>query len=624
MALRPTGLRFRAALALAGAALALLAVLFEALGPAARVQWAAYHALFALRGPRPFTAPVLLLALDEPSLAALGVWPVPRRVWAELTEGLLGAGAAVVAFDVAFVQAQGPAEDGAFARALARHPGRVVLAGNRQAIEGSKGEGEQLILPLPELARHARIGMADLPLDPGGAIHQAPMWHVGPDAEGELGATRAYPGLALATAMAMGRSQVRFANALEAPPLLIDFAGPASELPTVPVISALEGLRHRDPKVASLVRGKAVMIGATARRLQDQYPTPFAASGFSEGSELTPGVAIHAQALGGFLEGRGLQPVPLAWRALFLLGLGLGAAWLWGLAPAASALLATLSLALLLGGLSLWAFRQGWWWDPAQPMGLLLAMGGLGTAARWGRAELARRAIRRTFERYVAKPVVEAILKDPSSAPRLGGEQRTVTALFSDIRGFTTLSEGRSPEAVVEILNAYLTAMARVIHAEGGCIDKFVGDAIMAVWGNVQPLSPEEGARAAVRAGLGMLAEVRRLGPLWEAQGHPRIAIGVGVNTGLAVVGNLGSPERMEFAVIGDAINVASRCESITKEVGADLVVSAETWALLGPGFEGAYLGERALKGRAQSVGLYRVDAFTPPPAGPPRAPGLG
>jgi adenylate cyclase len=191
--------------------------------------------------------------------------------------------------------------------------------------------------------------------------------------------------------------------------------------------------------------------------------------------------------------------------------------------------------------------------------------------------------------------------------------------LFSDVRNFTTISEQRQPEEVVEFLNAYLTAMADVILEQQGCIDKYIGDAILALWGNVAPLPSQEAATQAVRAALGMKARVEELRPQWEARGFPYIDIGIGVNTGDAVVGNIGSPRKMEFGVIGDSINVASRLEGLTKNYGGAILISGRTRELIGDRFACTFLESVKVKGREKPVEIYKVDREWAPGEALPR-----
>lgn len=355
--------------------------------------------------------------------------------------------------------------------------------------------------------------------------------------------------------------------------------------------------------------GKVVLIGAVATRFQDLYPTPYSATVLGGGNATRmPGVEIHAHAIDTLLRDAPIHRVPEWLDLALILALGAGAGAAFIALPPGWAFVALSVAVTVQTGLSTALFSlYRLWLDPIAPF-LLLAIAFItGVGAQYLRAETHRRLTRRTFERYVAKEIVDVVLEKPWLAPKLGGERREVTVLFSDIRSFTTISEQRTPEEVVAFLNAYLTAMAEVIRAERGCIDKYIGDAILALWGNVVPMTPVESARGAVRTGLKMLERLAAERENWAAAGYPPLAIGIGINTGEAVVGNIGSPEKLEFGVIGDAVNVASRIEGLTKEYG-ELLVSGRTRELLGEGFTTTFMASVKVKGRAQPVDIYRVD----------------
>ncbi|MEB3285503.1 MAG: adenylate/guanylate cyclase domain-containing protein [Candidatus Sericytochromatia bacterium] len=568
-----------------------------------RAQWAAYHLLFDLRGPQAPPGAVTIVAVDEASMEALGAWPVSRQIWAELINGLFAARARVVGIDITFVQA---APDGVsdriFSGALSRYEGRVVLAANFQPMQTAGSQGLQLVLPHPRLRSAAEVGIVDLPFDSDGAIHRFPSLVSGLDVD-DVSAQKDYEGFAYAVAVRYASAPIERLN-----DRLINYSGPPGWLRRVSLISALEAIRAGDSEIVEGFRDKAVLIGATALRLQDQYPTPFSATFTGAGSATyMPGVEIHAHAVATLLNGNHVRTPPAFFGFLANLAWGLGLGLLlFPLSPRPALTAAALSLLLLLSGVMACFFYLNLWIDAVVPSLIVVMTLVSGIAVQYAQAEAQRRITRRTFERYVAREIVEMLLAKPWLAPRMGGESREVTLLFSDVRAFTSLSEQRTPEEVVAFLNAYLTEMARVIRQEMGCIDKYIGDAILAVWGNVIPISSEEAARRAVRAALKMLASLEQRRAEWSQQGFPDLAIGIGINTGDAVVGNIGSPEKMEFGVIGDAVNVASRLEGLTKEHGA-LLVSARTRELLGDGFNCERIGPIPVKGRVQPVEVWRV-----------------
>src|SRR5947199_10390591 len=206
----------------------------------------------------------------------------------------------------------------------------------------------------------------------------------------------------------------------------------------------------------------------------------------------------------------------------------------------------------------------------------LLLSGSFSLGFEYALERIEKLRTRRTLERYVSKNLVKEVLENPGSYySTLRGVRVPVTILFSDLIGFTTLSEKADPEALVAQLNEHLTGMTSVIFGNGGTLDKFIGDAIMAVWGNVRSLGMAEDAKNCARAALGMRRELARLNQKWRDEGRMGLGMGIGINQGEVTVGNVGSQERMDPTVIGDAVNLASRLEGLTRTYGVDILVGA-------------------------------------------------
>ena len=225
-----------------------------------------------------------------------------------------------------------------------------------------------------------------------------------------------------------------------------------------------------------------------------------------------------------------------------------------------------------------------------------------------------RAALKSAFARYVSQHVMESIL-DNGEAPVVAGTRKKVTVLFSDIRGFTTLARAMRPEEVVSLLNEYFERMIDVVFRHHGMLDKLLGDGLMAVFG--APLDDAEQEAHAVRAALAMQDELVVLCDKWEAEGRPRIRVGIGIHTGDAIVGNVGSSQRMEYTAIGDTVNVASRLESATKDLGVDILVSEETHEALGQGFPARRMPPVNVKGIAEPLVTWAVEIG---PGAPPGA----
>jgi adenylate cyclase len=227
------------------------------------------------------------------------------------------------------------------------------------------------------------------------------------------------------------------------------------------------------------------------------------------------------------------------------------------------------------------------------------------TAYRFFTEERRARDIRKMFSSYVSKRIVDELIRDPSKM-RLGGTRKQMTVLFSDIRGFTTFSEKYQPEEVVSQLNEYLGAMTDIVFEHDGTLDKFVGDAVMAFWG--APLDQPDHAQRAVRCGLDMIRKLRELQQKWAAEGKHVIDIGVGINSGEMVVGNMGAEgKKMDFTVIGDNVNLAARVEGLTRKYDSHIIITEYTYAKVKDSVEAKELEAVTVKGKERPVVMYNV-----------------
>ena len=351
------------------------------------------------------------------------------------------------------------------------------------------------------------------------------------------------------------------------------------------------------------LRDKVVLVG-TVLDNDDRLRAPVPLLSREPGNHLVPGIAIHAQVLRSMLNSGFVQPVPAAWVTLLILlaaGLALfrrvviaGAMYAFGMV-----LLVGAALALLHANLFL-------------PVLVVIATATLALALVWGvaaRRHLAERNhLTRTFNGYVSPQVLEGILSGALSPARKGVKRR-VCVLFSDIRDFTTMSEGLAPDKVVELLNDYFDRMARIVHAHGGTVDKFIGDGMMAIFGNPQALDTPE--RNALEAARDMLIALTDLNRDFQSRGLPPVRIGIGLHSGEAVIGHLGSHERHEYTAIGDAVNVAARVCDLPKKLGKPIACTEPVAKAVG---YPAYLidaGEQAIKGHTE-VRVYGWDPEMP------------
>jgi len=338
-------------------------------------------------------------------------------------------------------------------------------------------------------------------------------------------------------------------------------------------------------------------VGAFAPILHDVFPTPFSAN------QPTAGVEIQANFVETMAAGDPIRPLtPWAHWTLFVT-LCLMAIWV-------SARLKPLcALGVVFGVISIFAlacfyfFWANQLWIPAVPslFGLVLVYSGI-NVDNYIHERTERIRLRSTFGKYVSPDVMEEILKDRTGLG-LGGNRRHITVLFSDIRGFTSISEQIEPEQVITLLSDYLAQMTHIVFKNGGTVDKFIGDAVMAIFGS--PKSHEDDALRAVNAGLDMLQLAESISPKWSKLIGSPLKIGVGINTGDAVMGSIGSEIRSDFTAIGDTVNLASRLEALTKEMGVPMLISEFTAAEIRDTMPLKLLRQVKVTGREASLLVY-------------------
>jgi len=598
--------------------------------------------------PRPDAdMPVRVIDIDEASLAEMGQWPWPRDRLATMADRLGELGAAAIGFDILFPEpdrmspqrlaatlpgvdaATLPDYDAIFAEALGRTPSILgfsrtpdgqPLAGTAKggfAISGPDPSASIPYLtgaaaPLP-LLREAAGGLAALSLNTelsSSAVRRLPMlWTNG---------STLFPTLSL--------ESLRIAFGLSG---IVVFGDTADEgyvegirigeltVPTTsggdlwlyysrpdPTLSipARELLGPQYRALRDRIEGHIVLIGTSASGLLDLHTTTL--------GDNVPGVTIHAQAIEQILSGtyltrpdwvQGLEWVEFVLLGLFLVAVVLVLGPIAGLAAGFASLVVSV-------GLSYWLFvTQGIMLDPSFPLiGLTLTYLGL-VFLRFLTTDVQKKQIRRAFGYYVAPSLLSEIEKNGDRL-KLGGEMRRVSVMFSDMRGFTSLSENLEPRQILAILNTLFGALGAEIVGKYGTIDKFIGDAIMAFWN--APVDVSDHEERALEAALGMR---RRLAELNDrdafglrAMGAPleRLGIGIGLSAGEALVGNMGLETRFDYSALGDTVNVASRVEGCCKEVGYDIVV-ADPMRQAAPGFAMLEAGAVALKGKAGRVPIH-------------------
>lgn len=390
-------------------------------------------------------------------------------------------------------------------------------------------------------------------------------------------------------------------------PIPIGFVGPPGSIPRLSFAQLLKPLAEKDPEVQRL-KGKIVIIASEHVGMQDIHLAPYARGFWKMEGRIMSGAEVHANIIETLLSGRCPKPVPSWVRIIYMLMiLVVGTLIFFRLHPLRG-LLVGLLLSFFCAILAYLLFCINWI-QPVVNVQLGLALSYLGTLGlRLTGEERERTRLKQMFGRYVSDEVVEKLLAF-GHRPDLGGEAIQVTVLFSDIRNFTTISERLSPHQVVDMLNAYLSRACEAILEQGGTVDKFIGDAIMAIFGS--PIPYKDHAQRAIRAALNMKQEAREFRS-WMHQHFtdvalPEFEIGIGIHTGEAVIGNIGSPKRMEFTAIGDVVNIASRLEGLTKEFGWTIVVSSATLQTVDQNVLTGRQEKVTVKGREGEIEVFEV-----------------
>jgi adenylate cyclase len=630
-------------------------------GPVARLRSLVFDTYQQIE-PRKYDPglPLRIVDIDEDSLKQIGQWPWPRTVLAELVQKLNENGAAAIGFDMVFPEPDRMSP----ANALRFWPKSDALAGLRSEVEKLPSNDQTLA----EAIAQGQVVLGFIATPEGTSIpeQKAGFAHGGDDPR--LFAPR-YPGAAASLTelqdKAKGAGSLNWIpehdQIIRRVPMLVQVgdklypsfaadmlrlaqgastyivksSGASSEesfgtksgivkirigdfeVPTdangemwirftphskerfLPAWKVLNGDIGKDD-----IEGRLMVIGTSAAGLLDLRATPLEAS--------VPGVELHAQAIEQMLQGAFLQRPDFATPAelLYILVLGiLIAVLIYRLGAMGSAILGAIAVAAVVA-VSWYAFHAfGWLVDPIYPAIALTAIYLAGTLFVFLRTERERNRVRHAFGHYMAPALVERLAGDPSQL-RLGGETRDMTLLFSDVRGFTTISEGLDAEELTRFLNSLFTPLSNIILEEQGTIDKFMGDAVMAFWN--APLDDAEHASHACRAALRMMGEMQKLNEHWQHEAAAKgrafapVKIGIGLNTGVCCVGNLGTETRFDYSVIGDNVNVASRLEGQSKTYEVVTVVG-ETTTARAPDFAFLELDLLKVKGKTGATRIFAL-----------------
>jgi|SRR5579864_520559 len=569
-------------------------------------------------------ARIVIVDFDDATLGQLHTFPVPRRTVAEVVRKISAAAPKIIGLDILLSETRSADEDVLLAGALAE-AGSVIVASEFGSDQLPVADPlSQFCVPDPQAVPYCKPGGAlgvafvNLPVDDDGFIRRT--WLA-------LGGERPQFSLSLALASNFLGKPLRRERTgvyeLGGKRIYLDDTGlrtsligrwPANGFQTISAGRMLAS--DFDP---ALLKDKLVLVGQSSAAGADRHYTPVFRFRRQDGSrELVSGTQLHATAIAALLQGATIRIAGNCPRWAFAFVLAWIAAWLVIVLPPVYATPVTLAgiVTTYVVAQASFSATQVWLKYIAIAIAVLLAMpASLGyrfVRERFlkSEAEGERRELMGIFSRYVSPEVADEIWRRRGEIV-LAGQERVATVLFSDIRSFTRITAGKSSAEVLQWLNDYFTAMAAIVRDEGGFLNKFIGDGLMAVFGVPVSHGEKEDACRAVRAALRMVQEVERLN-LQHASDpkRPRLKIGVGIHTGLLTAGNVGSRDRLEYSVIGETVNLASRLESLTKEFKTEMVLSQQTSELVNDCFLTRLLGETTVRGfedTMQKISLYGV-----------------
>jgi len=525
-------------------------------------------------------------------------FPWSREIYGLVLEKLMRAGARVVIFDLNFLT--DTPDDAAFRAVLDRYSDHVVV-GSNFVEDGSLVRPCETLIP-QVTPSDSRVGFTNFWADQDEVVRRAQFqvtfdWLRGTHTRSKLERFVSLAGAALIKAGLnqdvpddMDSHEFRFT----APP----YQGfpPRSLFEIfVPTYWA------QDYQSGRFFRDKIVIVGAEGNWQHDDHPTPFGKM---------PGPELHLNAINAAIHNEFIRELPLSAKLICVGFAALGAVIIGLLFRR---LWVRLVLVLLVGHASvlasLYCFNRGSLYLPiVAPLAAFGIITLFGLICDLAAEQIEKLRVRRVLERYVSRDLVHELVDNPNVyRDSLGGVTKPVAILFSDIRAYSIVTARSSPETLVAQLNEYFSAMVECVFQNGGTLDKFIGDALMASWGSLDSNGPQRDAIASVRAALSMQERLRSLNEIWTQRGWPILRVGMAINYGDVVVGNIGSPQRMEFTLIGDAVNVSWKLQEMTKTTSADLIVSESIASLVGNNFDFHSLGTATLDDSHLSCEIFTV-----------------
>ncbi|MCK4561075.1 MAG: CHASE2 domain-containing protein [Calditrichia bacterium] len=597
---------------------------------------------FKMRGSIDISdSPIIILAIDDQSDESTPArWPWPREYFAHVIENLIEAEVKAIGIDVIFEQADfspgGEMSDQRFADILAQH-NNVVLAGKLMVPTGRA----DIITLVPPYEKFVETGvpwgLVSFNLDEDGFYRRYLV--------GQTYNDRIYPSFAAALLkiyanldpntevlemedrFVIGPYSIPKINSYSS---IINYMGPSGTFPRYSFDAVLDDVdfdliidydldSFDDPGdeelglppgllASGMLKDKIILIGSTVVELHDDFPTPFLQTRDEEGyfvPTLTYGVEIHANMLQMILSENYLHSLPYIWELLLLVLLGVLVFIITRYLPTFGGVFVMILLLVLYFVSTFVLFGQ---WNTiiqvSTPILVILLTFGGHTIYRYVLSQHEKKMITGAFAHYVPAKVVDQILADPEKLS-LGGEEREVTVMFTDVAGFTSLSERLTPAELVKLLNEYLTEMTDTVLAHDGIIDKYEGDAIMAEFG--VPVPYDNHAFMACKTAIEMQKKLIKLREKWEKEGKPELRARIGINTGVVIVGNMGSRDVFDYTVMGDHVNLGSRLEGANKFYGTEIMISEFTYDYIKDEFHTRELDLIRVKGKDKPIKVFQL-----------------
>ncbi len=583
-----------------------------------------YDTRFEIRKKREPSNDIIILAIDEVSIEEFDTWPWPRNFHGNIVKQLKEYGAKVVAFDVIFNKlSREPDKDKIFADEI-KKAGNVVLGsmltgGVYSKVSSSSNNVEEAVsITAPDpyeemLSGKVNYGLVNFHRDLDKSVRVGQLVHPLNDLmpttqsiNNEWEPTFALQILKLYNPAKAKEIQEKYWNQQ----FLLNFAGPAHTYKTISYSNVAKGIMlEKDAKdYHEVFKDKIVLIGSTAELLHDTISTPFPYTESGQ-TQLMPGVEVHATTIDTVLNGIEYYKASPETNAIVIILMGLIATALFIYLNPFLGLVSLTGLSLVYSVLNVYLFiKNRYWLDWAAPIAVLMFVFAGIYSYRFLIEEREKRRVRNVFKRYMSPALVEEALKNPEKVPSLDiCTKKFISVLFSDIAGFTTMSEKFPPEEVKRVLDEYLTAMTDIVFSNNGVLDKYIGDAVMAIYGNVGSTDPADDAFRVVKTAFEMQEKMKELRQKWVAEGSIAMQIRIGIHSGEALVGNFGSPLKMDYTVIGDTVNTAARLEGLNKDFGTTVMISQSTYELITTKVDVRSLGPAPVKGKSEAIHVYEV-----------------